>query len=182
VDLTDSIDVQISFEELKHQLKSIEELNMSDTSLNHFRIIVAGGDGTVGWVIQEMIKHQITIDLVPIGVIPFGTGNDFSRVLGWGGTQPDCLDDPEYLTIKNLMQEWVLADVCSLDLWEVVISVDQKHGRIAQVSDKKTTLLTELNFAQQPCRVLQVSKWMVNYFGIGVSARVVFNFEKSFAC
>ncbi len=46
--------------------------------------IVCGGDGTVMWVINEMIKAQINIALMPIGIIPLGTGNDFSRELGWG--------------------------------------------------------------------------------------------------
>ena len=46
------------------------------------RLIVAGGDGTVMWVVEECMKHRIDTARVAIGVIPFGTGNDFSRVLG----------------------------------------------------------------------------------------------------
>ena len=49
------------------------------------RVIVCGGDGTVMWVVEELVKHQIDLTRCPIGIIPFGTGNDFSRVLGWGG-------------------------------------------------------------------------------------------------
>lgn len=37
------------------------------------------------WVIEEMVKYQIDFNSLAIGVIPFGTGNDFSRVIGWGG-------------------------------------------------------------------------------------------------
>jgi diacylglycerol kinase (ATP) len=37
------------------------------------------------WVIEEMIKAGLSFEKCPIGCIPFGTGNDFSRVLGWGG-------------------------------------------------------------------------------------------------
>lgn len=49
------------------------------------RVIVGGGDGTVMWVVEEMIKYNIDVEKCPIGIVPFGTGNDFSRVLGWGG-------------------------------------------------------------------------------------------------
>ena len=37
------------------------------------------------WVIDEMINFEIEMSKCPIGIVPFGTGNDFSRVLGWGG-------------------------------------------------------------------------------------------------
>lgn len=39
------------------------------------------------WVVEEMVKYDINPNNVPIGVIPIGTGNDFSRALGWGGQQ-----------------------------------------------------------------------------------------------
>ena len=46
---------------------------------------MGGGDGTVMWVVEEMIRYRIDVESCPIGIVPFGTGNDFSRVLGWGG-------------------------------------------------------------------------------------------------
>ncbi len=42
-------------------------------------IVVAGGDGTVNFVVNRM-KHR-ALDL-PLGIIPAGTANDFARVLG----------------------------------------------------------------------------------------------------
>ena len=41
--------------------------------------IVCGGDGTIMWVVSELIKNNINVVSVPIGIIPLGTGNDFSR-------------------------------------------------------------------------------------------------------
>ena len=46
--------------------------------------MVAGGDGTVKWIISEFFKFKIEFARVPIGVIPLGTGNDFSNACGWG--------------------------------------------------------------------------------------------------
>jgi hypothetical protein len=51
--------------------------------------VAAGGDGTVKWMISELAG--IECPQVPLGVIPFGTGNDMSRVLGWGGHAPQFL-------------------------------------------------------------------------------------------
>ena len=36
------------------------------------------------WVVAEMDRWKIDAGLVALGVIPLGTGNDFSQYLGWG--------------------------------------------------------------------------------------------------
>jgi len=50
------------------------------------RVLVAGGDGTVGWVLSALEQEFGFSNLVPppVGVVPLGTGNDLSRVLGFG--------------------------------------------------------------------------------------------------
>lgn len=41
-----------------------------------FRILVCGGDGTVGWVlgVLEAIRHKLACPEPAIGIIPLGTG------------------------------------------------------------------------------------------------------------
>lgn len=44
-----------------------------------------------------------------VGIIPLGTGNDLSRVLGWGSKQSANFD------IRKLLQDVQEADAVSLD-------------------------------------------------------------------
>lgn len=48
--------------------------NLGDTDC----IVVAGGDGTIGFVVDKMFHHGIDL---PIGIIPAGTANDFASTL-----------------------------------------------------------------------------------------------------
>lgn len=58
------------------------------------RILVAGGDGTVGWILNEIVRKNIK-PLPEVSIMPIGTGNDLSRVLNWGGVPPTELNPME---------------------------------------------------------------------------------------
>ena len=47
-------------------------------------MIIGGGDGTVLFVVEDMIKYGCSTDNITFGIIPLGTGNDFSNYMGWG--------------------------------------------------------------------------------------------------
>lgn len=67
---------------------------MSKMSSTQCRVLVAGGDGTVGWISTEISKKKIS-PLPEVCIMPIGTGNDLSRVLGWGAVPPDVLSPAE---------------------------------------------------------------------------------------
>lgn len=48
--------------------------------------VVCGGDGTVLWVVSLVGEQGMDLTKIVFCIIPIGTGNDFSRCLGWGGS------------------------------------------------------------------------------------------------
>ena len=50
-----------------------------------FRILAAGGDGTVAWILKTI--HELKLQPAPqVAIMPLGTGNDLSLSFGWGNT------------------------------------------------------------------------------------------------
>ncbi|XP_051825144.1 diacylglycerol kinase kappa [Antechinus flavipes] len=78
-----------------------------------FRILVCGGDGSVGWVLSEIDTLGLHKQC-QLGVLPLGTGNDLARVLGWGSL---CDDDTQLLQILEKMER---ATTKMLDRWSVL--------------------------------------------------------------
>ncbi|XP_053129577.1 diacylglycerol kinase delta-like isoform X2 [Hemicordylus capensis] len=78
-----------------------------------FRILVCGGDGSVGWVLSEIDSLGLHKQC-QLGVLPLGTGNDLARVLGWGSL---CDDDTQLLQVLEKLER---ATTKMLDRWSVL--------------------------------------------------------------
>ncbi|KAJ7392786.1 hypothetical protein OS493_010445 [Desmophyllum pertusum] len=83
-------------------------------NFDHFRILVCGGDGSVGWVMNEVDQRNLSCQC-QLGVLPLGTGNDLSRVLGWGTS---FVDDN---AVTQFLQHLERAKAAVLDRWSIMI-------------------------------------------------------------
>jgi len=137
------------------------------------RTVVGGGDGTVMWADTEAAKHDIhTPTQLLYGIVPLGTGNDFSRVAGWGGKNPANILDKDCKVLRKLVKDWCRADARKHDVWQVVISVEESDGKIKVVDKNKE----ESDFAGGT--VSKVTLPMINYFSIGQESKVGIEFDK----
>lgn len=140
------------------------------TGLPVVRAVVGGGDGTVMWADSEGQKHGIdTPKQVAWGIVPLGTGNDFSRVAGWGGNNPEGVDANDFELLKDLVRQWDRAKVRHHDVWEVSVNLDESEGKLFKIG--KTQVEEDLNVTSKTFH-------MVNYFSIGQESQVGMHFDK----
>ncbi|XP_065371403.1 uncharacterized protein LOC135963474 isoform X2 [Calliphora vicina] len=88
----------------------------------HYKILVCGGDGTVGWVLQclDNVGQDSECSSPPCAILPLGTGNDLARVLCWGSGYTGDQDPLSYL------REVIDAEDIRLDRWTVVFHPEEK--------------------------------------------------------
>uniref|UniRef100_A0A672P4Y9 Diacylglycerol kinase n=1 Tax=Sinocyclocheilus grahami TaxID=75366 RepID=A0A672P4Y9_SINGR len=122
----------------------------------HFRILVCGGDGTVGWVlgVLESIRHKITCPEPAISIIPLGTGNDLAQVLRWGAGYSG--EDP-YNTLLSVDE----AEEVQMDRWTILLDAQD------MTEDGK------VNGFLEPPKIVHMN----NYFGLGIDAEMSLDFH-----
>eukprot|EP01017_Pseudomicrothorax_dubius_P040357 TRINITY_DN6303_c0_g1_i3.p1 TRINITY_DN6303_c0_g1~~TRINITY_DN6303_c0_g1_i3.p1 ORF type:complete len:363 (+),score=61.82 TRINITY_DN6303_c0_g1_i3:89-1177(+) len=133
------------------------------------------------WVVEEMISHRIDFSACPIGIVPFGTGNDLSHVLGWGIAAPKTLLGENLVELKRLIVDWIDATISDFDIWDIDVEVNENRGAIVKVrSDEGRVLKRALSRFQGPTEVpiLHYHRKMSNYLSIGIDARIGFGFDK----
>uniref|UniRef100_A0A3Q1B428 Diacylglycerol kinase n=1 Tax=Amphiprion ocellaris TaxID=80972 RepID=A0A3Q1B428_AMPOC len=141
---------------------------------DNFRILVCGGDGSVGWVLSEIDKLNLHKQC-QLGVLPLGTGNDLARVLGWG---PSCDDDTQ---LPQILEKLERASTKMLDRWSIMtyeIKIPPKHScpttpegfHISAYEDSVAAHLTKILNSEQHSVVISSAKQLPKYY---ISANVL---------
>jgi len=126
------------------------------SNTRNLRVVVCGGDGTVGWVLSQIDTVQWAAAPPPVAVIPLGTGNDLSRSLHWGGRYKDK-------PIKKVLHDVEVANIEKLDRWRLELRVKEEAEKHAKATDTLPVSLAVFN----------------NYFSMGIDAHIALQFHNA---
>ncbi|XP_030206808.1 diacylglycerol kinase epsilon [Gadus morhua] len=114
------------------------------------RVLVCGGDGTVGWVLDaiDAMKLKGQDPFIPqVTILPLGTGNDLSNTLGWGSGYAG------EIAVEQVLRNILDAEVVKMDRWKVQVASKGLYFRKPKVLS------------------------MNNYFSVGPDALMALNFH-----
>ncbi|XP_011863316.1 PREDICTED: diacylglycerol kinase theta isoform X6 [Vollenhovia emeryi] len=147
--------------------------------IKDYKILVCGGDGTIGWVLQclDNVGQDSQCSSPACAIVPLGTGNDLARVLCWGsGYTGD--EDP-----LNLLRDVIDAEEIILDRWTVVFHPEEKEqtqvvcnaAASQQVASRHLHITTGAGTSEDNTQIYVMN----NYFGIGVDADLCLDFHNA---
>ena len=126
-------------------------------------MLAGGGDGTVNWLLSELIDSKIDMQRVVFGAFPLGTGNDFAKNLGWAEYQ---LFENGFEQLQEFVQKVRHSRIDDFDVWEVEVDY-REGGYIAQ----------HRNGEERKAPNKPIVRQITNYFSFGMDARVGYHFD-----
>ncbi|WOL16018.1 diacylglycerol kinase 5-like [Canna indica] len=143
------------------------------------RLIVAGGDGTAGWLLGVVCDLKLS-QPPPIATVPLGTGNNLPFSFGWGKKNPGT-DQNSVMFFLNQVKE---ANEMKIDSWHIVMRMrTPKDGTCDPIAPldlphslhafQRVSSSDSLNV--EGYHTFRGGFW--NYFSMGMDAQVSYAFH-----
>ncbi|CAN1231953.1 Diacylglycerol kinase 5 [Linum perenne] len=171
-------------EELRRIYVNIEKLKSGGDEFaakiqERLKIIVAGGDGTAGWLLGVVCDLKFPHP-PPIATVPLGTGNNLPFAFGWGKKNPGTDRQSVVFFLKEVMR----AKEMKIDNWHIMMRMKTpKEGSCEPIAPLELPhslhavrrVSSSDEFNMEGYTTFRGGFW--NYFSLGMDAQISYAFH-----
>ncbi|KAH1248035.1 Diacylglycerol kinase 5 [Glycine max] len=163
---------------------NLEGLNVrgyqfADKIKERLKLIVAGGDGTAGWLLGVVCDLKLSHP-PPIATVPLGTGNNLPFAFGWGKKNPAT----DQRSVEAFLDQVMKATKMKIDNWHILMRMRApKEGPCDPIPPLELPhslhafhrVSESDEFNMEGCHTFRGGFW--NYFSMGMDAQVSYAFH-----
>lgn len=169
---------------LRRVYRNIEKLkscgdDFAPKLASKLRIIVAGGDGTAGWILGVVSDLRLSLP-PPVATVPLGTRNNLPFAFGWGKKNPGT----DRSSVLSFLDKVKKAKEMKIDSWHIVMRMKApKEGTCEPLAPlelphslhafHRVSATDDLNV--EGYDTFRGGFW--NYFSMGMDAQVSYAFH-----
>nr|XP_027191667.1 diacylglycerol kinase 5-like isoform X2 [Cicer arietinum] len=148
-------------------------------TMERLKLIVAGGDGTAGWLLGVVCDLKLSHP-PPIATVPLGTGNNLPFAFGWGKKNPGT----DQRSVEAFLDQVMKSKEMKIDNWHILMRMRApKEGSCDPIPPlelphslhafHRVSEADELNM--EGYHTFRGGFW--NYFSMGMDAQVSYAFH-----
>ncbi|XP_020091750.1 diacylglycerol kinase 5-like isoform X4 [Ananas comosus] len=153
--------------------------NLAAEIEGRLRLIVAGGDGTISWLLG-VISDLNLAQPPPVATMPLGTGNNIPYSFGWGKKNPGI--DRE--SVKSFLDRVMKAREMKVDSWHIIMRMHAPEDCSCDpIALPELPHSLHMFRRVSPTNVLNMEDYHTfrggfwNYFSMGMDAQVSYAFH-----